>query len=138
MLFRYHFIVVVPITENEFTRWLLMDHGGKHVLNLFRHSQMIKEPISFFLYSRHRLGKGFFLLVDLYFCHLKDHAWLTTNLSVPILELLRPDPALLPYLLSPSQPFFAFVVEPLSGRHDSRQKRIVGLLAAFPKASVFG
>src|SRR5690606_17475425 len=138
MLFVYHFNTVVPIIENEFTRWLLMDHGGKHVLNLFRHSQIIEEPISFFLWFRHRLGKGFSHLVGLYFCHLKNHAWLTTNLNVPIPGLLRPNPALLPYLLSPSQPFFAFVVEPLSGRHDSRQKRIVGLLAAFPKASVFG
>src|SRR5690606_22934784 len=113
MLFVYHFITIVPITVNEFTRWLLMDHGGKHVLNLFRHSQIVKEPISFFLWFRHRLGKGFFHLVDLYFCHPKNHAWLTTNLIVPIPGLPRPNPALLPYPLCPSQPLFAFVVEPL-------------------------
>src|SRR5690554_3540128 len=113
MLLVYHFIVVVPITENEFTRWLLMNHGGKHVLNLFIYSQIIKEPISFFLWFRHRLGKAFFLLVDLYFCHLKNHACLTRNLNVPIPGLLRPNPALLPYPLCPSQPLFAFVVEPL-------------------------
>src|SRR5690554_1286374 len=113
MLFVYHFIAVVPITKIEFTRWLFMNDRGKYHLNLFRHSQIIKELISFFLYFRHRLGKGFFLLVDLYFYHLKNPAWLTTNLNVPILGLPRPDPALLPYLLSPSQPLFAFVVEPL-------------------------
>src|SRR5690606_41274052 len=113
MLFVYHFIAYVPIIENEFTRWLFMNDRGKYRLNLFRHSQIIKELISFFLCFRHRLGKAFFLLVDLYFCHLKNHAWLTTNLNVPIPGLLRPDPALLPYLLDPSQPFFAFVVEPL-------------------------